>query len=237
MSFKPIFFLWVLSISIAGQSKTIIYCFPGEGSDRHLFDSLKLDSQFEIKVIEYGIPAKGETMDEFAKHYIQQIDTSKPFILLGVSLGGMICVELNEIMNPQKTIIISSALNRNELPVRYRFQRRIPLYRLFTPRSLYTGAKLMQPLVEPDRNKYKSTFKGMLYSKDPIYIKRSIGLIINWERTSNSKPVYHIHGSNDHTLPIKCIKSKVYSVKGGSHMMTLTRHGEISGIINSILED
>jgi pimeloyl-ACP methyl ester carboxylesterase len=186
-------------------------------------------------VIEYGTPEKGMTMNSFATKLSEQIDTTQPFILLGVSLGGMICTELNEQLNPQMTFIISSAKNRNELPFRYKFQKTIPLYRIFPGAVMLAGAKLLQPIVESDRNKYKQTFKSMLSMKNALYMKRTVGLIINWDRTTNSKPIYHIHGTNDHTIPIRKVKLPFYVVDKGSHMMTLTKAKEISTILNSIL--
>ena len=176
-------------------------------------------------------------MKEFAYSLINEIDTLHPYIFLGVSLGGMICVELNERLNPQKTIVISSAKNRNEFPFRYRFQKVVPLYQLFPKSFLLVGAKMMQPLVEPDRNNNKETFKSMLNEKNATYMKRTINLLIRWDRVENTKKVYHIHGNNDHTLPLKKIKNPDFILENGSHMMTLTRGTEISSILNCILSN
>ncbi|TNE55839.1 MAG: alpha/beta hydrolase [Bacteroidetes bacterium] len=187
--------------------------------------------------MEYGTPDKHMNMNSFAQRLSGHIDTTQDFILIGVSLGGMICVELNEILNPKKTIIISSAKNRNELPARYKFQKAIPIYRLFPGGILLAGAKMLQPIVEPDRNKCEDTFKSMLSKKNAVYMKRTVNLIINWDREINTKPIYHIHGTNDHTLPIKKIKLLSYTLDKGSHMMTLTRAKEINNILNAILND
>lgn len=218
--------------------KTTIYCFPGQGADERLFEAIQVDtSLYEIEVIEYGTPEESMTLKDFAHSLSSKIDTANPYILLGVSLGGMICVELNESLNPAKTIIISSAKNRNELPGGYRFQRTIPLYKMLPKEILFAGAKIMQPLVEPDRNKNKETFKSMLNEKDPTYMKRTIGLIINWERETNTKKVYHIHGDDDHTIPLKYVQKPDYIVKNGSHMMTLTYSAEVNRILNDILSE
>lgn len=235
MKFIFTFVLIILMNTSFSQKKTTIYCFPGQGADSRLFDSLKIDSSFVLKIIEYQTPEKGMTMKSFAKQLSQEIDTTEDFILLGVSLGGMICTELNEILSPKKTIIISSAKNRKEIPFRYRFQKIIPIYKLMPGRVLLFGAKFLQPIVEPDRNKNKAVFKSMLGAKSPTYMRRSISLIINWERTENQNKIYHIHGTKDHTIPFRKIKSPDAVIEKGSHMMTLTRANEISIILNDIL--
>ena len=227
-----------LCASVVCRQKTDIYCLPGQGSDARLFDSIQVDTAFfKLKFIEYGAPEKQMNMKTFACSLINRIDTLNPYILLGVSLGGMICVELNEILHPQKTIIISSAKNRNEFPLRYRFQKVAPLYQLFPKSFLLIGAKMMQPLVEPDRKHNKETFGSMLNEKSPVYMKRTIHLLIRWEREENTKKIYHIHGDNDHTLPLRRIQNSDFIVKNGSHMMTLTRGTEISRILNCILSE
>ena len=220
------------------QQKTVIYCFPGQGSDARIFDSIQVDTAlFELVFVEYGTPEKWMNMQDFAYSLINELDTLNRYVLLGVSLGGMICAELNENLNPWKTILISSAKNRNELPVRYKFQKTIPLYQLFPKGFLLVGAKIMQPLVEPDRKKNKDTFKSMLSEKNAAYMKRTIHLIIKWERENNMKKIYQIHGDNDHTLPIRKIKNPDFIVENGSHMMTLTRGVDVSCILNQILSE
>jgi len=240
MVFRTVLILVCLSVctSVICRQKTTIYCFPGQGSDFRLFDSIRVDTAlFELTFVEYGTPENRMTMKDFACTLINEIDTLKPYVLLGVSLGGMLCSELNEILNPWKTILISSAKNRNELPVRYRFQKTIPLYRLFPKNLLLTGAKIVQPVAEPDRKKNKETFKNMLNEKNATYMKRTISLIISWEKVENSKDIYHIHGDCDHTLPFRYIQNPDFIVKNGSHMMTLTRGTEISRILSQILSE
>lgn len=212
----------------------IIYLVPGQGADTRLFDSLKIDPAFTIRHIKYSTPPKNTSMKAFAHQLSTQIDTTTPFILIGVSLGGMLSTEMADFLKPEKIILISSAKKNTELPKRYTFQQKIPLYKILPPKAIKAGAKIMQPIVEPDRNQQKSTFKSMLDRKDPKFLKRTIHMIINWERTSHRSDIIHIHGSNDKTIPAKNVNYD-YLVKDGSHMMVLTRNQEVSKIINSIL--
>ena len=59
-------------------------------------------------------------------------------------------------------------------------------------------------------------------------------MIINWDRTTYSDKIIHIHGDNDHTIPIKNVRYD-YLMEEGSHMMMITRAGEINQIIDHIL--
>lgn len=218
----------------ADASKINVYFFPGQGSDSRIFKKIELPADHKAVFVSYPVPEKGQSLAEYAMTFVPLIDTTLPFILIGHSLGGMICVELADSLTPLETIIISSAKTRYELPFRYRLQKKLPIYKLIPKRIIKIGALLLQPLVEPDRNNCKDTFKAMLKDKEPIYLKRTIHMIINWDRKSYLQDVIHIHGDNDHTIPIRNVDYD-FRVKGGSHMMVLTRSSEINELINRIL--
>jgi len=213
----------------------MIYLFPGQGSDERLFKHLVLPEGYDTLHISYPVPEKHETLAEYSIRFIEEIDRSTPYILVGVSLGGMICTELSDTLSPLKTILISSAKTTHELPGRYTFQQHFPLNRIIPKRLTKAGARLLQGIVEPDRKHDKETFKEMLKAKDPLYLKRTVDMIINWDRSTYSNKIIHIHGDRDHTIPIKNVEYD-YLMEEGSHMMMLTRAGEINEIIAYILK-
>ncbi len=222
--------LFIVTNLLAQKSPVYVYFFPGTGSDERLFSQVNLPEAYAAKYINYPVPEKNATMAAYAAILVQQIDTTTAFALVGVSVGGMICTELADQLQPQKTIIISSAKCRSELPRHYRFQRFVPINRLFGPRFIKTMSFVAQAVVEPDRNKYKVTFKAMLSDKNPLFLKRTVNMIINWDRESYPPGIVHIHSTKDHTLPLRNITPTII-VQNGSHMMTLTRGEEINALI------
>jgi hypothetical protein len=225
---------WNSKAQNTGEDLIRVYLFPGQGSDSRIFQNLKLDSSFELIYIHYPVPEKGVTMKEYALSLTDQIDTTEPFILMGVSLGGMFCTELSGIIKPEKTIIISSASERSELPLRYTFMKHIPIYRFIPACVIKAGAFIAQPIVEPDRRHGKDTFISMLRDKNPDFLKRTTEMIINWDKTERNKNIIHLHGTSDHTLPIRRVQSD-YTISNGSHMMVFTRGKEVSTIVNTII--
>lgn len=214
--------------------KPVIYLIPGQGADSRQFKNLSIDAKFEIRHIKYFTPEKGSNMTDFAKALATQIDTTRRFILAGVSLGGMLATEMGDFLQPEKIILISSAKCRNEFPGRYKIQRAVPIYRWVPAGLVKSGAKFLQPIVEPDRKFDTVTFKSMLNDKDPLFLKRTVAMILEWGRTAYRPDIIHIHGDNDHTLPGKNVKYN-YLVENGSHMMVLTKADEISDLINDLL--
>lgn len=217
------------------QDTTHLYVLHGQGSDHRLFDSLEFPAHYKVHFINYGLPEKNWTMKDFAYVLSQQIDTSQSFSLLGVSMGGMLCSEMAEFLNPKQVILISSANCREDLPFRYQFQRKIPLYKIIPKRLMFGGAKCLQPLVEPDRKNNKATFKAMLGAKNALYIKRTVAMIINWEKNTYNPNIIRIHGTKDHTLPYRKLKRVDFTIENGSHMMTLTDFEKVQGVLDEIL--
>lgn len=219
---------------LAQENKTIVYLIPGQGADYRLFKNLKIDSSFQKEYIHYSTPEKEWSMHEFAVKLSEQIDTTRNFCIIGVSLGGMLATEMSTFLHPEKVIIISSAKGRKELPGGYRFQKTIPFYKLVSGKLAKKGALFFQPIFEPDRDVDEETFVSMLESKDPDFIKRTIAMIIEWDKKEHNSEVIHIHGDKDNTLPVKNIDYD-YLVKDGSHMMVLTKGEEVSKLVNDIL--
>jgi pimeloyl-ACP methyl ester carboxylesterase len=215
---------------------TTIYLFPGQGADHRIFSKLEFDTTYKLVYMTLPTPERKESLQDYAYRFIEQINQTEEFILIGVSLGGMICSELADTLTPSKTILISSAKCRSELPKRYRFQKFLPLNKCIPAFLTKWGALLLQPLVEPDRNNNKETFKAMLKAKKPKYLKRTVNMIINWDKESYNENIIHIHGTNDHTIPSRNVKANAL-VEDGSHMMTLTRASEINTLLNTYITD
>lgn len=181
----PLFFLAACFAFVAELTAQVppcrVYFFPGTGSDERLFSKITLPEGFEAVNVIYPIPEKKATMASYAAVLASQIDTTQPFVLVGVSIGGMLCTELAEQLDPQKTVIISSAKCRSELPRHYRFQHHIPLNKLFGARAIKLLSPPAQYVVEPDSRRNRATFKAMLHDKDRKFLKRAVNMIINWE--------------------------------------------------------
>lgn len=228
----------IISFCVTGADPeakdTIVYLFPGQGADARLFKHLELPPGYDTVNISYPIPLKRESLYSFALRFIEEIDQSTPYILMGVSLGGMICTELTDTLAPLKTILISSAKSIHELPGRYTFAQKVPFNRMIPKRITKGSARLLQGIVEPDRKYDKETFKDMLKKKDPFYIQRTVDMIIQWDRVSYSPSIIHIHGNTDHTIPIKNVQYD-YLVEEGSHMMMMTKAREINLLLAEIL--
>lgn len=84
----------------------------------------------------------------------------------------------------------------------------------FASKDKRAGNKLQAGGYMPENGKY------------PLLLKRGIYMIIHWDNETDNPNIIHYHGTKDHTLPYRRM-DHVITVKGGSHMMALTRGKEI----------
>jgi pimeloyl-ACP methyl ester carboxylesterase len=226
----------ILNAFSAIAQKQKIYLIAGHGSDNRIYSAIEFPENMDTVHLDFIKPHKNETMHEYAVRLSAKIDTTQNFSIIGVSLGGMLACEMTTFLNPDKVIIISSAAGRNELPGKFRGMKNFQVYRIFAGWFYKAMTRMAQTVFEPDRKNAGNDFDAMIEDKDPDFIKRAIHMLVNWEGNYAADPkIYHIHGTNDHTLPINYSDTD-FVIENGSHMMALTRADEISAIINLILK-
>ncbi len=81
-----------------------IYFIPGLGVDNRVFQKLELPSHLNVHYLEWILPISlTESIKEYAKRLAQSIDVKTPYIIVGLSFGGIIAKELQAFLNPEKT--------------------------------------------------------------------------------------------------------------------------------------
>ena len=98
----------------------IIYFISGLGADRRVFQKLKLPEGFTAQYIDWIKPFEDESLEAYSKRMATAIDTSKPFVLVGLSMGGMVSIEIAKFTQPKLVILISSIKSIDELPWYYK---------------------------------------------------------------------------------------------------------------------
>lgn len=212
-----------------------VYCIPGMGVNERLFRNLKLNN-CQIHHIKWETPYKNETLPDYALRLAKQIDTTQPYALIGVSFGGMCCVEISKKLNPLKTFIISSSKFDGELPLKITFWRKLPLYRLFRDGFYKNAVMVAKKQFGVITEEQKTSFRRMLDEAPENYFNGAVHCIVKWENKVRPEKLIHIHGNADRVLPHRKVVGCDYTIQGGTHFMIINKGEEISGIINKELE-
>ncbi|NNC95826.1 MAG: alpha/beta hydrolase [Chitinophagales bacterium] len=214
-----------------------IYCFPGLGADKRMYDYLFSHGNWDAEVLEFRKPAMSESMESYAKSYIDQIDTSHPFAFIGTSLGGMIAVELSKVCEPKRVVLISSLKTKAEIPILIKSQRYLPLYKMLKGKNYKKFNSVFGKLYgHSGKNNLKNLIMEMGENTDDELIEWAVREVINWDNEYVPENLMQIHGDKDILFPPSNIDSKEL-VKGGSHIMVLTHSSQIYKAIDSFLSN
>lgn len=205
------------------MEKIPVYFVPGLGASPAIFENIKLDlNEFEMFFLEWKIPLKGETLQEYAERMCEDIKHQNP-VLVGVSFGGILVQEMNRIIKVRKTIIISSVKCNKEFPKRMKLAKLTKIYKLF-PISIIQNIENYIP--ESINQKYlkgrKDLYRMYMSVRDKLYLEWSLEQVILWNREIPDENVIHIHGSLDEVFPIKYIHDCIVLEKG-THIMIINR--------------
>ncbi len=213
---------------------TTIYLISGLGADASVFQKLDF-GDFKPKFIEWIEPRQDETIQDYAFRFSGQIEADKP-ILVGVSFGGMLAVEIAKIIDCQKVILISSATTRNEIPFIYRFFGQLGLHRLIPVGFLKHANMLTYWLFGMQTKAEKELLKGILRDTDPVFLKWAMNAIVQWKNEVAIPGLVHLHGDADRILPIGNIRHTDFIVSGGGHLMVYSKAKRINRILKKILK-
>jgi pimeloyl-ACP methyl ester carboxylesterase len=211
-----------------------IYFLSGLGANYSAFKYLTFSPNVDTVFIDWLAPEKNEPIKNYAKRIAEKINTSEPFMLIGLSFGGMLATEVIEFVTPKKTILISSAARRQELPFYYKLAGILRLNKLFPAAVIKKGNVFINWLMGVSAIKDKNLVQEILVASNPEFSKWAIDQIVNWERKNAPENIIRIHGNKDRVLPVINFKPQ-HLVKDGGHFMVANRAEEISAILESEL--
>jgi len=209
-----------------------IYCISGLGADERAFDRLNI-SGYSLHHLKWIPPLGNENLSSYANRMLGQIKESNP-IILGLSFGGMIAIEMAKHIRVEKLILISTVKTYLEIPKWMRIAGTLRLHKI-----LPIKANRLTQRADDRRMGIETIDEKMFvdqYRKnvDRKYVHWAVDQIITWENTWVPSNVFHIHGEYDRMFPLRNIQAN-YVVKNGTHIMILNKADEISACIEQIL--
>ncbi len=215
--------------------KQTIYLISGLGADERVFKNLNF-GDFEPHFIKWIEPFKNENLPDYAKRLLPQITTEKPLIV-GVSFGGMIAVEISKLIYYPKVIIVSSAQTKKDIPEIYRFLGSLKIH-YFIPSFILKSANFVTYwLFGVTTFEDKKLLKAILEDTNIHFLKWALLAISTWKNETMNDDIIHIHGNNDKILPLKNIHSVDFKVVNGGHLMILNKAQEINSILKNLTTD
>lgn len=210
-----------------------IYCISGLGADERVFQKLKFEGYQPIHIC-WVEPEKGESIAQYARRLTTQIKSERP-ILIGLSFGGIIAMEMAKQIDTEKVILISSTKNEEEIPFYFRLFRWLPVYQLLPARMMLWFARLLASwFFSLETIDERKLFRAILFDTNARFMKWAVHQVVTWKNELIPQNVYHIHGEGDRIFPYRFVRED-FSVEHGGHFMIMNRAERVSNLIQKIV--
>jgi pimeloyl-ACP methyl ester carboxylesterase len=214
------------------SDNSILYCVPGLGVDERAFGRLDVPG-WSIRVLTWLRPERGEPLAAYARRMREQIDEEKP-VVLGLSFGGMIALEMARQAPLGQVILLSSIKGHAEMPPwmrlsgRLRLHRAVPLpvMRFF---SQFNNGRL--GVRTPEEKAFVNEYRR---KADPHYLNWAIDAIVRWKNDWQPEGLVHIHGSGDRIFPMGRMKP-THIIPNGTHLMVFNQAEVVSRVLGEVL--
>ncbi|MFT6165360.1 MAG: pimeloyl-ACP methyl ester carboxylesterase [Vicingaceae bacterium] len=207
-------------------NKPVIYCIPGLGLDHRLFRKLSI-SGVELKFLDYIEPLDDEPVAAYAKRMADKIE-DEVFSILGMSLGGILAIEISRLKKTEHLFLISTVKNKSEVPSIFKYMDLLPTKNKTASKLAIEASVAFKPYYDKSDAAGNKLFEAMIHAASHKMLAWGVKSISNW--TYNEEltcPFYHLHGTADLIFPLKNI-DKAESVKGATHYMVYNNAEEVS---------
>jgi len=209
-----------------------LYIFSGLGADEKAFQRLNLDA-YNVTHMKWIKPEKKEGIEAYAKRLLEQVITPKP-VLMGLSFGGLMAIEVSKHISTEKVILISSVKTKEEVPLPYRTMGRLGLQRLLPLQYFKRPNFITNFIFGAKTEEDKELLKPMLENTDMDFLIWAMDEVAGWKNGFDPGNITHIHGSADRVLPYRNVKCD-YTIDKGGHMMVLNHARELNEILHDII--
>ncbi|RYD51785.1 MAG: alpha/beta hydrolase [Sphingobacteriales bacterium] len=208
-----------------------IYVLSGLGADERVFQ--KLHFGVPVTFVKWEVPEQAESIQAYAARIAANIPVTRP-ILVGLSFGGVVAIEIAKHIPVEKLMLIASVKTREELPFYYRLIGLLNLHRLVPATLLKPSNRITNWAFGAESIADKKLLKQILADTSPQFLKWAINQLLHWKNHIVPPNVLHIHGTSDRILPIASVDCD-FVIEGGGHLMTLTKPEALSELLRQHL--
>lgn len=211
-----------------------IYCLSGLGADERIYAKLKIRGA-ELVHVPWPEYDEHDELPCYAQKVSALIKEDDP-VIMGVSLGGMIGVEISKMRPVKKLILISSAKTRSEMPPDGNFFNWLMKSRIVPAFAYKMPSDMMMERFGAECDEDEYLLRAILKDSDGKFMKWAMRAVMLWRNEDCPAAVVHIHGRQDKMIPPDRVHAG-YWIEDGGHMMVYNRAKEISHIIEKEIAD
>ncbi|HWR57960.1 MAG TPA: alpha/beta hydrolase, partial [Thermodesulfovibrionales bacterium] len=185
-----------------------------------MYNALRHKIDFEINFIDWPAHNGEKTYADVARRVVDENNIENGDIIGGSSLGGMVALEIGQMIQPKASVLLGSAVNVSEVQ---------SLLAMFSPLVTITPIALVQVLA----GKQKSLVSTMFADANADFIRAMCSYLHLWPGYSGQmSTIYRLHGRKDQVIP--CPSSGATVIEDAGHLLAMTRADETAAFLQKI---
>ncbi len=212
-----------------------IYCVSGLGADERAFARIRVPG-YTLVHLPWLEPLPAEPLPAYARRMAASIPEEQP-VLMGLSFGGMLCMEIAKFRAVARVILISSVSTRHQLPRWMRWAGRLRLHRIV---PLVPDSRWLEPVQnhhlgvqDPQDLEMVRRYRQQVSRR---YLRWAVDCILRWQNEEVPPGTVQLHGDADRIFPIKQPRPD-YVIPGGTHLMVTVKAREINRLLQQVLAE
>jgi pimeloyl-ACP methyl ester carboxylesterase len=193
---------------------------PGMGATAAMYNGLRHKLGFPIDFLNWPEYRGEKTYADVARRIIEEHAITSEDVAGGSSLGGMVALEIAQQAKVRATVLLGSAVNREEVQT---------LLALLAPIAKAAPMTIIQSLV----GKHQNLVSTMFADSDPEFIRAMCSYLPSW--TGYGGPVgkvFRLHGRKDHVIP--CPTSGCDVIETAGHLLAITHATETAAFLQRV---
>jgi pimeloyl-ACP methyl ester carboxylesterase len=229
------------AMSIAPQ----IVVFPGLGEEKASAYTFR-DLPYDVTAVNFIPPFRGESFEEYVERMAvtvrMKVDSKRPLVLAGISLGSAVAQEMARHVGADALILISGYRASIEISPIFRFLGRVvaPLLPAWFYRAFIPIAPLVVKVMACLKRRDIRMLTRMFVRFPKSWFKEHCRMAVSWKGRAVRVPMLRIHGTDDPIIPYKGQPVDVL-VEGDRHMCNLSQpqlvNRAIERFIGSLLRE
>lgn len=215
-----------------GQShKNISFVFlPGLGADSRLFRHQQKAFK-NIVTPRWIYPEKNESLADYARRWATELKLKKGCVLVGISFGGMVALEMARWVRPKAVLLIGSCRSPDSIPFILKWFGSFSVWPVVGKTLARTFPFGRGWFLGVEKKGELDLLMKMFLETPGDFLKWTVDAIRGWEGYKGKEfLVRHIHGQKDRLIPCRNVRPDKIIPKAG-HTIILTHPKEVNAFI------
>lgn len=222
-------------MSLKTRRPRIIF-FTGLGCDERMVAPHRA-IHADIDFVPWVEPLPNESLVAYSRRMAEKIDVSTPFYLAGISLGGMVALEIARIHRPLGLILLSTCRSRAGVPWQQRLIAQAvsasPLWLVHLGKTVVPHMRQLFGIFDA---KDVELFAAMMAAASDSSIAWSLKAVAEWPGADPvDVPTLQVHGERDRILPLRRAGKVNAVIEAAGHAVTVTHNAEVNAVIDAWL--